>query len=150
MALDHGGRRVGVAVSDPTRTIASGRDVIRYADPADLVRRLTEVLAAEEEDGPIVGIVIGDPRHMSGAPSEGSREAAALAARIRATLGLPVWLWDERWSSIEADARLAERGLRGRERRRRVDTVAAALILQSFLESLRPPPAAGDASRRET
>jgi putative Holliday junction resolvase len=137
LGLDYGARRVGVAVSDVTGSIASPRGRIEFRQVGQLLDRLATLLADEEEIGPIVGIVVGDPRHMSGAPSEGSQEAAQLAAELRRRFGLPVWMWDERLTTVAAEATLAETGLRGERRRRKVDAVAASLILQSFLEALR-------------
>jgi putative Holliday junction resolvase len=145
LGLDYGSRRIGVAASDPTGTLASPLTRLEVpADPAgaglaELVDRLAGLVQNEEA----VGVVIGDPRHMSGEESLGSvvvrKLAAALAARIR----LPVWLWDERLSSVAAAAALRAGAVGGRARRARVDAAAAAVILQSFLDACRdrPPPA---------
>jgi putative Holliday junction resolvase len=137
IGLDYGERRVGVATSDPTGTIASARCSIEWRGFDDLLRRLEALVAEEAEDGAIAGVVIGDPRHMSGEPSPGSERVARLRTALAGRLGLPVWCWDERLSSVAAEAALAETGMGGRRRRRRVDAVAAALILQTFLEAVR-------------
>ncbi len=137
LGLDHGSRRVGVAVSDPTGTIASARGHLEYRNLEQLVTRVAALIDEEAENGAIVGIVIGDPRHMSGEPSAGSQLVADIRIRLRRQLGLPVWCWDERLTTVAAEAALCETGMRGRKRRQRVDAVAAALILQSFLEAIR-------------
>jgi putative Holliday junction resolvase len=138
IGVDYGERRVGIAVSDPTGTIASPRLKLerRGAGLAELVDRLALLVQNEEA----VGVVIGDPRHMSGEASPGSAAAAALAAALAARAGVPVWLWDERLTSVVAAAALGEGNVRGRAQRARVDAVAAALILQNFLDAHRERP----------
>jgi putative Holliday junction resolvase len=146
VGIDYGSRRVGVAVSDPTGILATPHSQIEYRGRADLVERLTDLV--QNEGG--AGVVIGDPRHMSGEPSAGSSEVSELAAALAARLGLPVWLWDERLSTVDAEVRLREADERGRKRtrggrgsdpgrgrRQRLDRAAAALILQGFLDAHR-------------
>jgi putative Holliday junction resolvase len=139
VGLDYGERRIGTAVSDPTGTIALPRDQIIHHGLADAVDRVVQVVQNEEA----VGVVLGDPRHMSGEPGAGSAVVREVATRLAARLTQPVWLWDERLTSVAAEAALREGGVRRRDRKRRVDAVAAALILQSFLDAHReldPPP----------
>jgi putative Holliday junction resolvase len=131
-ALDYGRRRIGVAVSDPGRILASPHSTIENRSPAgeppdellELLRRLepTEVL-------------IGIPLNMDGSEGAMVVEARRFGARIEALLGLPVTERDERLSSVEADRRLREAGL-SRTRRRdkgRRDMMAAAVLLEDFL-----------------
>lgn len=158
LGVDYGSRRAGVALSDPTGTLASPHSHIEHRGLADLVAALADLARNEGA----VGVVIGDPRHMTGAASAGSNAVAELAAALAARLGLPVWLWDERLSTVTAEAKLREaagpsgrRSRRarepGRERRQRLDRVAAALILQGFLDAYRdralPPGVAPEPSR---
>jgi len=138
LGVDYGERRIGTAVSDPTGTIASPLAQITHRGLADAVDRLALVVQNEE----VIGVVFGDPRHMSGEPGAGSAVVLEVASRLAARLEQPVWLWDERLSSVAAEAALREGGLRGPALRQRIDVVAAALILQSFLDAHRevPPP----------
>lgn len=141
MGVDYGSRRAGVAMSDPTGTLASPHSHIEHRGLADLVERLADLARREGA----TGVVIGDPRHMTGAASAGSQAVAELAVALAARLGLPVWLWDERLSTVTAESKLREAGSpsgrrgrpQGRERRQRLDRVAAALILQGFLDAYR-------------
>ena len=167
LGIDLGARRVGVAVSDFEGRLATPLVQIEPRDPRELVDRIAR-LAEDEEIG---GVVVGDPRHATGEASPGTALAARLARELGTTLGLPVWLWDERWSTAAAEDSLREadatrRGGRaggaggpgsGRasakaraRRREQVNQVAAALILQSFLDEHRgkalPQPAAGPGS----
>jgi putative Holliday junction resolvase len=148
MGVDYGSRRAGVAMSDPTGTLASPHSHIEHRGLADLVEGLADL--AQREGA--TGVVIGDPRHMTGAASAGSQAVAELAVALAARLGLPVWLWDERLSTVTAEMKLREAGspsgrrgrLQARERRQRLDRVSAALILQGFLDAYRDralPPA---------
>lgn len=130
MCLDIGERRIGVAFSDPDEMIAQPHSTLRVPAsgefPMDEIRRLVEERGVE-------GIVVGLPRRLDG--SEGT---AAAAVRDRAapleSLGLPLVWWDERLSSVEAERLLLEAGVRRRRRREVTDRVAAAVILQGFLE----------------
>ncbi|MCA9752287.1 MAG: Holliday junction resolvase RuvX [Gemmatimonadetes bacterium] len=132
VAFDLGDRRIGVAVSDPTRTIAQGRETI-LRDGATWPWR--KILAVIEETA-ATQVVVGDPLHFDGSTSERSRTAGEFAQELRMRSGLPVDLEDERCTSVEAERMLAKTG-RGRRRRDRgdVDRAAAILILQDWLDA---------------
>ena len=132
VAFDLGDRRIGVAVSDPTRTIAQGRETI-LRDGATWPWR--KILAVIEETA-ATQVVVGDPLHFDGSTSERSRTAGEFAQELRTRTGLPVDLEDERCTSVEAERMLAKTG-RGRRRRDRgdVDRAAAILILQDWLDA---------------
>ena len=136
MALDWGRRRIGVAVSDPTATIASPHSAVRHdGDPEELPDGLVELLA---ELTP-VRIVVGVPRHMDGSEGEMAEEARAFASAVAEASELPVETWDERLSSAAARRTLVETGV-PREKRRekgRVDAMAATLVLKAWLSSRR-------------
>lgn len=129
LGLDPGERRIGVALSDPTGTIASPHSVIdrRSADPANVVRELCEEYAVNL-------IVVGLPTGLSGSEGPSAKAARAFGARVSEAAGLPVEYQDERFTTVTAEAALLEGGVR-RERRREVrDKVAAAVILQTYLD----------------
>jgi putative Holliday junction resolvase len=137
VGIDLGKRRIGVAISDATRTLARPVGVLArpYADDdalrlvADEIRRLTA-----EEDG-VTGIVIGLPKRLDGTPNEMTRDVQAFAQQLSTASGLPVALQDERLSSREAESRLALREKDWRARKRKLDAAAAAVILQDYLDT---------------
>jgi putative Holliday junction resolvase len=133
MGLDVGHRRIGVAVSDPTGLLARGVEVLPRTSLADDLARicaLIDTLAVER-------VVVGHPISLSGEVGPQALDAERFAESLRETSPVPVELWDERLSTLEADRRMQEAGLSGRKRRQRIDMAAAILILQSYLDSLR-------------
>jgi len=137
-ALDIGERRIGVAISDVTGTLARPIGVLQTSGlDGDAVERAASEVArlAAEEDG-LASLVIGLPRHLDGTPSDMTPRVEAFAARLRARTELPVVLQDERLTSREAESRLALREKDWRARKRRLDAAAAAIILQEYLDGL--------------
>lgn len=137
VALDYGARRIGVAISDLTGTLArpltvlhpSGGPQAGLAAMCDEVRRL-----AGDEDG--VGlIVLGLPRRLDGSPTEMTAVVESLRAPLEARTGLAVVFQDERLSSHEAESRLAVNERDWRKRKATLDAAAAAVILQDYLDA---------------
>ena len=131
MGLDLGERRIGVAVSDPGRVLARGIEVIERRS----VEKDLAAIARLAEEYEVEAIVVGYPRRLNGTAGEEAKKAEAFAARIEAHLELPVILWDERLSTVRAARALAEGGKR--KRRLGIDAVAAVVILQDYLDSLK-------------
>ena len=129
LGVDLGSVRVGVAVSDPTGTLAS--PVVVLARTPDLHDRLIE-LAREHEVG---AVVIGLPRSLDGRERQAARTVRAEVVRLAERLPVPVHLQDERLSTVAAHAGLAAAGRTARQRRGTVDASAAAVLLQSWLDS---------------
>lgn len=129
MALDVGDKRVGVAVCDETQMLASPLAVVNRRSRAEDMARLGQ-LAVEQR---VVGLVAGHPLNSDGSAGPQAQRAARYAARVAASLALPLLLWDEYGSSQEAAARRAH--LSQRRRRAPLDAEAAAVILQDYLES---------------
>ena len=137
VGLDVGERRIGVAVSDVTRTLARPLGVLRPAGlDVDAVRLSADEIGrlAREEDG-VASIVVGLPRRLDGTPSDMTRRVEQFARQLEARTALPVTLQDERLSSREAESRLALREKDWRVRKQRLDAAAAAVILQDYLDS---------------
>jgi putative holliday junction resolvase len=131
LAIDPGSKRVGLAVSDPSGTIAQPLETIA-AEPADsLAERLAEI-ARRSEAG---RIVVGLPRRMDGSLGPEAKSARELATQLRRSSKLPVELVDERLTTAAAERSLLETGMRRRKRRANIDRVAAAILLQSHLDS---------------
>ena len=144
VGLDLGRRRVGVALSDVSGTLATPwRTIDGRGDLAEVASRLVATLGelAEGEDG-VAGIVVGLPSHLDGRPHEGAIWVREVADAVREAMGLPVTLYDERLSSVEAEQRLAVGERDWRKRKARLDAAAAAVFLQDYLDA-RPRDAAG-------
>jgi putative Holliday junction resolvase len=131
LAVDPGSRRVGVAVSDPTATIAQPLGSVPAEPASTLVERLAG-LAREQE---ATHLVVGLPRRMDGGQGPEAKAARALAEELRRASGLPVTLVDERLTSVAAERALLATGASRARRRQLSDQVAAALILQSYLDA---------------
>lgn len=132
MAIDYGDARTGVAFSDLTGSIAGRTTVVHERNTERLIAALL-ALIAEEQPGQLV---MGFPRNMDG--SEGPRAALyrAFAARLEEAAGMPVVLWDERRTTVDAHRILSGQNYHGKKRKNTVDAVAAALILEGYLRSL--------------
>ena len=137
VGLDVGERRIGVAVTDVTRTLARPLGVLRPGGlDVDAVRVAADEIArlAGEEDG-VASIVVGLPRRLDGTPTDMTRRVEQFARQLEARTALPVTLQDERLSSREAESRLALREKDWRVRKQHLDAAAAAVILQDYLDS---------------
>ncbi len=132
LAVDIGRKRIGIALSDPTGKIASPLTVIEAAeDIEENVRRvadLARIYGAEL-------VVVGLPRTLRGTDEFAAQDASDFASRLAEATGLPVALWDERLTTAQAERALLEAGMRRERRRQQVDKVAAAVILQSYLDA---------------
>lgn len=135
LALDLGTRRIGVALSDPTATIAAPLETIAAAGER---RTVAQVAALCRRHG-VARIVVGWPRNMDGSRGPAAERAEAFAARLRAAVSVPVDLWDERLSTTAAERALIETGARRERRRQERDRLAASLILQGYLDARRTP-----------
>jgi putative Holliday junction resolvase len=133
LAVDHGEKRIGVAVSDSTATIASPLTVIahtsRIVDAAQVV-----ALAAEHQ---AVLILVGQSFDEEGQPNAAGRSAARFAQALRLQTSIPVEMWDETLSSQDAQANRITLGVPRKKRAGHLDALAAAVILQSYLEANR-------------
>jgi putative holliday junction resolvase len=131
LALDVGSKRIGVAVSDELGLTAQPVLTLeRRRNPREDLRSLARLARRFG----VVGIVVGNPLHLSGEVSPRAVKTQAFAAELGELTGLPIHLWDERLTTREAHQILYEAGKARQEHRRVVDQVAATLILQSFLD----------------
>ncbi len=133
LAVDLGLSRTGLAVSDPLGQLASPVGTLTEKSPERLLDR---VAAAMQEQGAQTAVV-GHPRNMDGSRGESARRAEAFAQALGEKTGLPVILWDERMTTMSAIGYLNETDVRGKKRKAMVDTVAATIILQDYLDHLR-------------
>jgi putative pre-16S rRNA nuclease len=130
LALDYGKRRIGLAVSDELGITAQGLDTFHR----DRLRGDLDGLAKIAEERGAVEIVVGDPKHLSGKKSRSSIDAREFAAKLEKRTGLPVTLWDERLTTVEAQRVLKESGISSKKRAGAVDRLSAVLILDGYLE----------------
>jgi putative Holliday junction resolvase len=135
MGLDFGSKTVGVAVCDPLGITAQGVETITRPEENKLRRTLAriEALIAEYE---IETIVLGYPKNMDDSIGERCRKTEEFRDMLVRRTGLPVVLWDERLTTMEANDILIQSGVRRENRKKVIDKIAAVLILQSYLNSL--------------
>jgi putative Holliday junction resolvase len=131
LAVDLGSRRVGLAVSDPTNTIASPLKTLRFRSD----RLLIEEILAIVREMDVQTVVVGLPLLEDGREGQGCRRSRSFARRLQ-DRGLPAVLWDERFSSREAEQTLRKIGLNRRRAGGRIDAVAASYILADYLLAL--------------
>lgn len=134
MGLDYGSKTVGVAVSDPLLLTAQGVEIIRRDKENHMRRTLARIeeLIREYEVG---RIVLGYPLNMDDSEGERAVKSKELADTLTRRTGLDVVLWDERLTTVEAHDIMNEAGLKASEHDRYVDQIAAALILQDYLDN---------------
>jgi putative Holliday junction resolvase len=130
LAIDLGSVRVGIAISDELGLMAHPRPHLPAGDSKALLAALRQLAVDEAVDQFLVGL----PRHLNGAEGRGARDARRFALALGKHTGLPVALVDEWLSTREAHARLREGGNKQRDTRGRIDSAAAAILLQSWLE----------------
>lgn len=134
LALDFGERRIGVALSDPTRMLASPLTTLTSGRGGSIVGEVLR-LAAENDVGEIV---VGMPVSLSGRRGPQANRVIRFADALRRATDIPVLSADERYSTVQAERSLRESGVKPTKARSRVDAAAAAVILQSYLDSKRP------------
>ena len=129
MAIDYGDAHTGIAISDPTGLLAGYTTVINAYRPEEVA----EKIAALAREHGVEELVLGHPRNMDGTLGPRAEKAEALAELLREATGLPVVLWDERRTTIDAHQILQNAGKNAKKRKKVVDAVAASLILEGYL-----------------
>lgn len=129
MAIDYGDAHTGVAVSDRTPTLCGFSTVVNAYRPEAVIEQLQKLIAEHE----VTELVLGHPINMDGTRGPRAEKAEAFAEQLRAATGLPVSLWDERRTTVDAHNILASNGKRAKERKKTVDAVAASLMLEGYL-----------------
>jgi putative Holliday junction resolvase len=130
MGLDVGDKRIGVALSDPDKTLArSLRVVRRRSQEADMA-----LIATLVEEHEVERIIVGHPLRLDGSAGEQAARIESYAEKVHTALGIPVVLWDESCSTQMAREAMIEAGRRRKERKERLDAVAAAVILQDYMD----------------
>jgi len=132
MGIDLGDKRIGIAISDPLGWTAQGVEVIRRdGNQGRDMSRIKELAASYD----VERVVVGLPRNMNGTLGERGEKSKAFAEKIGFLLSLPVDLWDERLSTVAAEKALLEADTSRAKRKKVIDKVAAAIILQGYLDA---------------
>jgi putative Holliday junction resolvase len=132
LALDHGTKRIGVAVSDETQTIAQPLEYIPAEPFADFLVRLKKILAEKQVDL----VLLGMPRNMDGSYGPAAQKVETFLGVLKNAITVPTKLWDERLTSTMANRILIQGNVRRDKRKEKVDKMAAAILLQSYLDVL--------------
>ena len=138
MGLDYGSKTIGVAISDPLGLTAQGIEIIRREDENKLrksLRRIEELISEYQ----VEEIVLGFPKNMNNTIGERAQKSLELKEMLERRCGLPVIMWDERLTTVEANRTLMESGVRREKRSKYVDMIAAVFILQGYLDAKANP-----------
>ena len=136
LGLDYGSKTVGVAVSDPMLVTAQGLEIIRRESEGK-IRKTYQRIEGLCKEYEVEKIVLGYPKNMNGTDGERAQKSLEFKEALERRTGLPVIMWDERLTTVSADNIMMESGIRRENRKEYVDEIAAMIILQNYLESLR-------------
>jgi putative holliday junction resolvase len=131
LALDHGTKRIGVAVSDELKLIAQPLEFIAAEPFANFLARLNEILRTKE----VELILVGLPRNMDGSYGPAALKVREFVGALKEAVTIPLQTWDERLTTAQAQRFLIQGGVRRQQRKEKVDQTAAAILLQSYLDS---------------
>ena len=136
MAIDYGDARTGIAISDALGMLAGFTTVIHSWREDEVAAQIGDLVREHQ----VTELVLGYPKNMNDTVGERAQHCAAFGERLRAETGLPLTLWDERNTTVDAHRILSENNRRGKKRKNTVDAVAATLILEGFLAYRRNHP----------
>jgi putative Holliday junction resolvase len=132
LALDHGTKRIGVAMSDETKTIAQPLEYLPAEPFADFLARLKRLIQEKE----IEMILVGLPRNLDGSYGPAALKVQTFVSVLQGAIAVPIKTWDERLTSLQANRTLIQGNVRRKKRKEKVDKVAAAILLQSYLDGI--------------
>ncbi|HEU5070996.1 MAG TPA: Holliday junction resolvase RuvX [Verrucomicrobiae bacterium] len=132
LALDHGTVRIGVALSDELQMIASPQEFIPAEPFANVLGRIRQLIRERE----VELILIGMPRNMDGSYGPAADKVREFATALKDAIAIPIKTWDERLTSAQANRALVAGGVRREKRKEKVDGMAAAILLQSYLDAI--------------
>lgn len=132
LGIDYGQKRVGLAISDPGQFLASTCDTMVHTNLSSLTQKILSII----KKNTVIAVVIGKPLHLKGEMSDMGKKTQRFAEYLEAASRLPTFFWDERWTTVSAEKLMIEKGLSPSRHRDKVDQVAAAFLLQSFLDRL--------------
>ncbi len=131
LGIDHGTKRIGLALSDELGVIAQPLEFILAEPFSGVVKRLQEIIQEKR----VELLLVGMPRNMDGSHGPAAAKAQEFVARLKESVTVPIKTWDERLTSAQANRFLIEANVRREKRKEKVDKTAAAILLQSYLDS---------------
>jgi putative Holliday junction resolvase len=134
LALDHGAKRIGLALSDELQTIAQPIGFLAAKPMANFFAEVRKLIA----DKGVGEIVVGMPRNMDGSYGPSAEKVQWFIDILRKEIAVPIKTWDERLTSVQANRALVEAGVNRADRKEKTDAMAAAILLQSYLDSKSP------------
>lgn len=134
LAIDHGTRRMGIAISDELKTIAQPLEFVPAEPFESFLERLREIIAQKS----VELILVGMPRNMDGTYGPAAQKVQAFVETLKQAIEVPIRTWDERLTTAQANRFLIAADVRRRDRKEKVDKTAAAILLQSYLDSRAP------------
>ena len=136
MAIDYGDAHTGIAISDPTGLLTGYTTTIDAYTPQKVVAAIVDLIQTHQVDT----LVLGYPKNMDGSEGPRAEKSRALKTLLEEAVGLPIVLWDERRTTVDAHHILYQAGKNAKKRKKAVDAVAASLILEGYLTRLRQTP----------
>ena len=136
MAIDYGDAHTGIAISDPTGLLTGYTTTIDAYTPQKVVSAIVDLVQTHQVDT----LVLGYPKNMDGSEGPRAEKSRALKTLLEEAVGLPIVLWDERRTTVDAHHILYQAGKNAKKRKKAVDAVAASLILEGYLTRLRQTP----------
>jgi len=133
LAIDHGNKRVGLALSDPMKIIAKPFRTLTFTDASELLNSLRDIIVSES----VEQIILGLPRGMKGQDTAQTKMVLAFAEQLKSALDIPIELIDERLSSVSAEKALIQQEVKTGHNKGRIDETAAAIFLQQYLDQTR-------------
>jgi len=131
LAIDHGSKRIGLALSDETRTIAQPLGFFPAKPMADLLAHLREIISRQS----VETLLVGMPRNMDGTYGPAAENVRRFIGVLEKEIPLPVKTWDERLTTVQANRTMIDAGVGRSARKEKADATAAAILLQSYLDS---------------
>ncbi len=132
LGVDYGRRRIGIAISDPSQVLATTLKTIEVLSRSALIKEIKRIL----QENHVVGVVVGMPYNLNGTVSKRGEEVVSFIDSLAKECKLPTFSWDERWTTVSAHKTLRELGKSPSKSRNKVDQMAAAFMLQSFLDRI--------------
>ena len=131
LALDLGEKNIGLAISDKLGLIAQGLPTLRHQTKDEDISAIADILKVHH----ITEVVVGIPVNLDGSLGKKAQEVAVFLEDLKKKITLPIKVWDERFTSVQAEKVLLEAGLSRKKRKRKIDQLAARLILQNYLDA---------------
>ncbi len=131
LALDVGEKNIGLAISDELGLIAQGLPTLRHRTKDEDISAIADILKVHH----ITEVVVGMPINLDGSLGKKAQEVAVFFEDLKKRITLPIKVWDERFTSVQAEKVLLEAGLSRKKRKRKIDQLAARLILQNYLDA---------------